>query len=350
MYSSGTNAYLNCRVAGMADKLLGDANLRELLSLGLDELGNRLGLESILESRMDTRARTRAVEQALISSLLADLIALIRPMPPAARGLVIAWAQRYALFNLKTLLRGRVNHIEPGEIQDNLYDLPDQVRLEEAALFRADSVDELLQLLEDTPLRSLARQAREVYTRQHDAFTLEAALDQRYYAGLVRRAVRMKDSPSRRLVGILVDRADVLWLLRFRFGYDLAPSETFYQLIPSPRLMHRQRLRSLVAMDTQEQVLENLPPPLVDLLRDCPNLIEAKRRLDQYVIDEARRIMRLGETGVGRAFAYLILRETERRHVFALIHSRLLNLPDEATEIALGIRQASCTYPRAEAA
>lgn len=350
MYNSGTNAYLNCRVAGMTDHLLGDAGLQELFSLGLGELGNRLGLEGILEARMDTWSRTRAIEQALISSVLADLVVLVRPMPPAARGLVIAWAQRFALLNLKTLLRGKVHQIEPGEIRDNLYDLPAQVRLEEDALFKADSVDELLRILEDTPFRSLARQAREVYKKQQDAFTLEAALDQRYYAGLVRRVMRTSDSPTRRLVGVLVDRADILWMLRFRFGYDLPPSETFYQLVASPHLMQRQRLRALVTLETREQVLEGLPEPLAELLRDSPNLVETKRRLDRHVVAEARRILHLGETGVGRAFAYLILREAERRHIFALIQSRLLDLPGEPTEIALGLREASCDYPRKEAA
>jgi V/A-type H+/Na+-transporting ATPase subunit C len=226
-------------------------------------------------------------------------------MSPEERGLVLAWARKYALFNLKTLLRGKIRQLDPQEIRENLYDLPPQVRLSNEDLFRTESAVELLRCLEDGPLSLLARQAREIYEKRQEAFALEAAIDQRYYSELARRVTRLGDAKAdrqmRTLIGSLVDRANILWLLRFRFAYGLAPSETFYQLVPSPNLLYRQRLLDLVSLESQAQVIAALPEPLRSLLADADNLMESQRRLSQYCYGIARDVLRQGHSGVARA-------------------------------------------------
>ena len=179
------------------------------------------------------------MEQALISLLLSDLTILVRPMSAAERALMMAWGRKYALFNLKTLIRGKLYDLDAKEIRENLYDLPPGFRLPHQELFRAENVLELLRQLEEGPHASIARQAREAYEQRREPFALEAAIDQRYYAGLARQVMQFHDAnlqPLQHLVGTLLDQVDLLWLLRFRFSYQLSPSETFYQLVPSSRL------------------------------------------------------------------------------------------------------------------
>jgi V/A-type H+-transporting ATPase subunit C len=169
-----------------------------------------------------------------------------------------------------------------------------------------------LRTLEQGPLRSIARQAREVYERKRDPFALEAAIDQRYYAEMVRQAMQFQGEnvlPLQQLLGAMLDRVDLLWLLRFRFSYGLSPSESFYQLVPSPKLLHRDRLLQLANLDSFEQVLEALPAPLNALLAGSTSLIDVQRRLGAHQSTQARRILASGRSGVARALAYLVLRE-----------------------------------------
>ncbi|MFO8152159.1 V-type ATPase subunit [Thioalkalivibrio sp.] len=354
MSSVASNAYLNTRVAAKATQLFGRDDLKRFVQMSLAEIADEFALGSLLEEPGNVRAKSRAVEQALIQLLLEELQVLIRPMDTEERGLVLAWGRRFALFNLKTLLRGKINDLDPQEIRENLYDLPPRLRLPDEDLFRTESAVELLRYLESGPLSLLARQAREIYERRQEAFALEAAIDQRYYTELARRVGRLGGHADQRemrvLVGSLVDRANILWLLRFRFGYKLSPSETFYQLVPSPHLMYRQRLLDLVALDDQIKVIAALPGPLRDLLADAGNLMEAQRRLAFYCADIAADALRHGQTGVSRALAYLMLREENLRAVFGLVQGRLLRLPDTYVDLALGLSPAICVHRWQEAA
>jgi len=354
MTSAAHNAYLNTRVAARATQLMQREDLHRLAQMNLPELAAEFGLASLLDEAIQPAAKSRAVEQALIQTMLTDLAVLVRPMTAAERNLVVAWARKYALFNLKTLLRGKIRHIDPKEIRANLYDLPPLVRLSNEDLFKTESAVELLRALETGPLSLLARQTREIYEKRQEAFVLEAAIDQRYFADLARRVKDLDTLAGNRelrlLVGSLVDRANILWLLRFRFAYMLSPSEAFYQLVPSPHLMYRERLLDLVSLDEQTKVLQALPEPLRGLLLDAPNLMEIQRRLGVYCNKIALNLLRHGHTGVVRALAYLILREDDLRVIFTLMQAQLLHLPQRYLEMALGLSPAVCVHRWRDAA
>jgi V/A-type H+-transporting ATPase subunit C len=345
MSLAAAHAYLNTRVSMMSNRLFRAGQLAELAELSLGELADRFGLAALLDDQVTAQGKSRAVEQALIQLLLAELTVLARPMSATERALLMAWGRKYALFNLKTLIRGKLYDLDQKEIRENLYDLPANVRLSHQELFRAENVLELLRQLEQGPHALIARQAREAYEQRREPFALEAAIDQRYYAGLARQVMQFQDAnlqPLQRLVGTLLDRENLQCLLRFRFSYQLSPSETFYQLVPSSRLLHRDQLLALVNLDDFERVLEALPPPLDTLLAGANSLIDVQRRLHHYMAAEAERVLRQSSSGVARALAYLILRESQLRSLFALAQGRLLELPTPLVEIAVGLTDPIC--------
>lgn len=340
--------YLNTRVSAMSEHLIDPLEVPALCGLSLAELADRFGLTRLLEEPLDRRAKSRSVKQALINTLLNELRILIRPMDAGEAGLILAWGRKYALFNLKTLLRGKLYELSQNEIRANLYELPEHVRLPQQELFQAESVLELLRKLEQGPYSLIARQGREVFEQKRDPFALEAAIDQRYYAEMTRRLQQVHESSQdelRQLLGAVLDRVDLLWLLRFRFSYGLSPSETFYQLVPSVRLMHRDRLLSLVNLESLEAIIAALPEPLSSELTGSQTLIEVQRRLGAHVTQTSRRILSKGRSGVARALAYLILREHGVLMLFALVQRHLLGLPRDLVEIAVEAQPADSLQP-----
>jgi V/A-type H+/Na+-transporting ATPase subunit C len=353
MSSSADQAYLGTRVSIMATRLLDAAQIAALVRMQLAELTERFQLAALLETGRGVRACRRAVEQGLVQVLFAELGILVRPMRATERGLMLAWARKYALYNLKTLIRGKLYELDQAEIRETLFDLPPNIGLKDDDLLRAENVLELLRQLEAGPHALIARQAREIYEQRREPFALEGAIDQRYYAGLVSQTLLFRDSslePLRRLIGAELDRTALLWLLRFRFSYRLSPSETFYQLVPSTRLLHRERLLKLVNLESFERVLEALPPPLAGLLADCATVIDVQRLMGRYVANEAWRVLRQGRSAVARALAYLMLREMDLRLLFALVQGRLLGLPEEVLEIAMEMAEPSCLWSGARGA
>lgn len=331
-------AYLNTRVSIMATRLLAPDQFASIAELELAELAERFGLGAAVDAQPDRRRRSRAVEQALIRTLLGELTVLTRPMRTAERALVSAWGRKYALFNLKALIRGKLYDLDQEDIQAHLYELPAQQGLAEEALLRAENVLELLRALEGGPYALIARQAREVYEQRREPSDLEATLDQRYYAGLAHQVAHFYDGnlrPLQVLVGALLDRVGLMWLLRARFAFALSPSESYFRLVPSLRLLHRERLLGLVNLESTERVLEALPEPLAGLLAGTADPQEIQRRLAQYFVVEARQVLARSHSAVARALAYLMLREIDLMTLFALIQRRLLDLAIAPADLAL---------------
>ena len=353
--SAADDAYLNTRVAVMASRLFSTERIESLGKKTLPELAEEFRLESILDDSLSVRAKSRAVEQTLIHVLLSDLTILIRPMGSMERDLLLKWGRKFALFNLKTLLRGKLYDRDQGEIRENLYDLPAAVRLPipHRELFRAESVQELLRLLEQGRYGLIARQAREVYEQKREPFALEAAIDQRYYGELARAVMQFRSDslqPLRQLLGAVLDQVDLLWMLRFRFSYRLSPSETFYHLVPSFRLLHRDRLLELVNLDSFEQLLAELPPPLDEIMAGCTNLIDVQKRAGSYMSREIRRTLTQSSSGVARALAYLLLRERDLFALFSLIQGRLLQLPEDLIQVGVELAEPECPFGMGAAA
>lgn len=351
--SATADAYLNTRISAMATGLRDAEALAGLAKLPLPALAERLKLDALLDDTLSVQTKRRAVEQALLNLLLADLAVLLRPLDAAGCGLLLTWARRYSLINLKTLIRGKLHGLERTEIRENLFELPRRVRLPQQELYRAENVLELLRLLENGPLRLIARQARESYEQRREPFVLEAAVDQRYYAELARQGLRFHGSDSQavqRLLGAMLDRMNLLWLLRFRVSFRFSASETFYHLVPSSRVMHRERLLKLANIDGFEQVLAALPEPLRTRMAGADSLIEVQRRLGGQLIDECRVTLASGRSGIARALAYLLLREHDLDQLLALIQGRLLGLPQEVVDVALELTAPKCPIGMAEAA
>ncbi|AFL73748.1 V0D/AC39 family V-type ATPase subunit [Thiocystis violascens] len=350
MSNAAAQAYLNTRVSVMSTRLLAPEQIERLPRMTLAELADHFDLSAILDEQPSVATRARAVEQSLLQILMAELQVLARPMAAAERSLMLAWGRKYALFNLKTLLRGKLYELDQQEIRIHLFDLPETIRLPHRELFRAENALELLRQLETGPYRQIARQAREVYEKHREPFALEAAIDQRYYMGMVRQIMGSDNhhlDSLRRLMGAELDRVALLWLLRFRLTYQLSPSETYYQLVPSTRLLTRERLLHLVNLDTFERILDALPPPLDTLLADSKSIGEVQQRLSSYTLLEMRAVLSRSQSAIARALAYLMLRESDLLMLFAVARGRLLQFPDATIKAAIELSAPTCATARA---
>jgi V/A-type H+-transporting ATPase subunit C len=340
MTAHGPNAYLNARVSVLADQLLTPLRMERLAALDLEDLCREYGLTPLIEETLPAAARLRAVESALVQTLMQELAVLMRPLYGEARDLLIHWARRFELFNLKALIRGKLAGLDETEIQANLLDLPGFLTLPHQALLRTESVLELLRQLEQSPYRAIASQARKVYEEQHEPFALEATIDQRYLAGLVKRVRQLPGDDlkeSQKALGLHLDRVNLDWLLRYRFYYQLSASETYYQLVPSPLHLHRERLLALVNLPSLERVLEALPEPLHQVCQDATDIPGVERRMRALTSRQLLAVVAHNPSSVARALAYLILRDLDMRRLFGLVQGHLLGLGPETVAEALGL-------------
>jgi V/A-type H+-transporting ATPase subunit C len=330
-------AYLHARVSAMAAQLLSRERLEALLEQPPGQEG-----EALQQAGLGVlRAEVPSLEQRMITLLLADFVILVRALSGAARDFMLYWAYRFELSNLKTIIRGKMAGQPEATIRAQLVDMGRFARLPVDALLGTEDIAELLRRLDGTPLADVARQARRTFEEQHELFPLDAAIDRRYYAGLSQRARRLGDPQLVQLIGEVIDRVNLVWLLRYRFAYDLSPAEAYYLLIPTGYRLTGRTLLTLSALNSFEDVIATLPAPFASWLADARNTSEVTAILERAELRLAAHILRYTAFNLGRAFAYLVLRERDLRQVRAILKGRRLRIPDELVRSAAGLASAA---------
>ena len=346
MSSLREQAYLKTRVGVYAGRLISSSDIARYKGMSLSQLGESLDLSPIIQEPLDLRQKSRLVEQALLQRTLNEHAVLLRPLSGRTRGLLLYWPRKFELYNLKTLIRGKLNDLGMEEIRDNLHDLPENIRLPHEALVQAENVLEMLRQLEQGPYAIIARQARHIYEEKNEGFSLDAAIDRLYFTGMTRHLNMINSSDkqgAKHLIGLMIDRQNLLWLVRYRLVYRFSPSEAYYLLIPSGGHVQRDMLMELANLDNLSAIIDRLPSPFREQLTGSENITQVRQKLDFYTGLEMRKLMRYSPDAVISALAYLIARDFDQMRLYALIQGKLLKMtpqlideavPDNPLEVA----------------
>lgn len=341
MIGGGHNAYLATRVALMATRLLSASDLESLTQRSIEDSRSffvERGLAQLAAA--DVEGARHPLEQRVITVLLDDFVILSRALAGRERDFIIYWIHRAELANLKAILRAKMAN-EPAEsIRDKLVEMGPFAGLPIDDLLRTEDVAELLTRLERSAYPDIARQARHVFEEQHDLFALDVTIDQRYYTGLVRRAAGIEAGTGgdfKALMASVIDPLNLVWLLRYRFSYKLAPSQVWYLLIKTRYRLSSELLQKLVQLNRFEDVAPALPPPFDAWLANARDPDDVARILDETTAALARTTLRLARSPLARAFAYLLLRERDLRDILVVLKGEQLGIDRQTVRAALGM-------------
>lgn len=338
------SAYLNTRVSLYSGRLLRDQDIDALVRLPQAEMADTLsvyGLPQLAAGFEPAAAREqdlRSLEQRIIAQILDETQVLIRPLAGDERSFLRYWTSRFEISNVKTLLRGKMTGERPAALLARLTPMGPFGRIDNQELAHAEDVGELLQRLENGAYAGIVRLARRAFEDSRDPFNLDAALDRGYYEGLIQRArplEKAEGAPLRNLMAGLIDRINLVWLLRYRFNYGLPPAQVYYLLLGSRYSLSGALLRELSSLDSLEAVLDALPPTWQTRLAGAADVPSVFIRMEQLTAELAARTLQSSAPGMTRAFAYLLLRERDLRAVRAVLRGRHLGLSEVAIRFAL---------------
>jgi V/A-type H+-transporting ATPase subunit C len=338
MSSIREQAYLKTRVGIFSGRLLSPQDIDRYKAMSLNQLAEALDLMPIIEEPIDLRQKSRLIEQALLHRMMSELAVLLRPLGARARGLLLYWPRKFELFNLKTLIRGKLNDLDMDEIRDSLHDLPENIRLPHEALLQAENVLEMMRQLDQGPYALIARQARHVYEEKNEGFSLDAAIDRLYYAGMqhhINLASSIDKRGLQKVIGSMIDRQNIIWLLRYRLVYQFSASEAYYLLIPTGGRIQRDLLMELANLEGLQTIIEHLPDAFRQLIEDAENITQVRQRLDQHVSDELQKLMRYSPDAVVSALCYVIARDMDLMRLYALIQGKLLQMDSSLIDQAV---------------
>lgn len=336
------SAYLDTRVTLFSGRLWEGQALSGLVETPAAEMAGTLGEHGLpqLAAGFDS-LDNRSLEQRIIAQMLDETTVLIRPLSGAERDFMTYWTERFEVSNVKTLLRGKMMGDRPAALLNRLTPMGSFGRLDIQALAHAEDVAELLRRLEAGPYADIVRNARRAFEENHNPFILDAALDRSYYEGLARLAQPLEmvaGTSFRSLMGALIDRINLVWLLRYRFNYKLPPAQVYFLLVSSHYTLPSWRLRELAGLPGTDDVLAALPETLRKQIRDAKDIPGVFSAMERAAARNARRMLRPGKPAITRAFAYLLLRERDLRALRAVLRGRLLGLP--LADIRLAMHQS----------
>ena len=338
--STAQHAYLNTRISLFVGQLLGLDRLDAMIDRPYDE-ASRDAVQPNAAGNSVVQY-TGELDQSNVTVLLNDLTVLIRPLSGAPRELLVYWAHRFELGNLKTIIRGKMSNQPRAAIEGQLQDMGAFTSLPIAELLQSDTPAELLRRLEQTPYAEIARQARHLLEQGEALFALDAALDRRYFAGLARRSAAIENSSGqllRTLVGSIVDRVNLVWLLRYRYAYNLSPAQAYYLLIPSSHRLFPQQMQQLAQCASFVEAIASLHSPFDRILAGVRNTTEVTLKLEQESWRIASNTLRQGSFNIARALAYMMLRERDLRRLRAIVCGRSMHMGASAIRSALGLAE-----------
>jgi len=337
--SGFSSVYLGTRLTVLASRLISFEQLIDFIELDLEQILLQVKQRSGYDYDIDG-SNPRWIEAQLTHRALDEFLILLRPFSGSERRFFQFAIRWFELVNLKVLIRGKFSGIDSSEIEQQLIDLRSFTDLPIKHLLETDDPYEMLRLLETTVYGGIVRQARRMYEEHgNDLFLLDATIDRSFFIDLKHHArfLRAEDSANvRQVMGGLLDRFNLLWLLRYRFSYELSPAKSFYLLTTTGKRLHSAELMRLAKMDSVEEVIAALPEPYQRLLARMTSISDMEMVMEYYSLSIAARALYRRPNLLSRTFSYIVLREAEVRFLQALIKGKQLGFDNDLIRQAMG--------------
>jgi V/A-type H+-transporting ATPase subunit C len=338
--SGFSSDYLQTRLTIYSNRLLGFERLVSFIQYDLERIiaevqeltGNYYQLDGGTSTPIANQLTNRAMD---------DFRVLLRPFSGSERrffNFAIRW---FELANLKVLIRGKFSGTETSKIEQELIELGHFADLPINKLLETDDPYEMLRLLETTPYAGIVRRARHMHEEHgNDLFLLDATIDRSFFIDLNQRTRFLQQQDAEqvsRVLGGLLDRFNLLWLLRYRFSYGLSAAKSFYLLTTTGNKLYSSELMRLARMNSIEELVAALPEPYRGLLANISVIADMETVMEYYSMSIAAAALHAKSSLLTSSFSYILLREAEVRFLQALIKGKQLEFDAQLIEQAVGV-------------
>jgi vacuolar-type H+-ATPase subunit C/Vma6 len=336
-------AYINAKLRARLSLFLTDEQFRQLAAAA--DLETLYGM--LAQTRYGAVARELSHTEDMISvefRLLVDELATYQMVMSHIGGvprlIVDTMMSRHEVDKLKVLLRlwhtkdPRAEHLAyPGVI---CHPLPAE------SIRHARGLDELINLLGDTPYARPLQVAAAAYAAQGNLFYLESALDVDYYTRLWNAITRLgwgDRDRARSLVGLEIDIENIRWMLRLQHYYKMPLGEMLALLIPNGahvdepfvrRAAAGADLKSVVGIAVGGLVIDF--PDVTPVETEVATLEMMEDILWHYFLGAVRRGMHGYPFTITTVMGYLKLADIERRNLVCVLNGKRYGLAPSEIE------------------
>jgi vacuolar-type H+-ATPase subunit C/Vma6 len=280
----------------------------------------------------------------MVQAVLDELASLAESVSGAG-GDYLAWQRvRFQVENLKIVVRGIVNNLEPEALQPHLITLPPDLALDLTPLSvpaGASAFARILQVVPAGPLRDGVQAAAQAFQAEPRPFVIETALDRAYLQTLWQCAARMA-GPDRedvlRLTGQEINIFNLMLVVRGWHHYHLQPGFLLPLFVPGGSLDEAQFRGFLLADDLQAGVQAVARPLFGEPPAVCEAPVLEMLAWNRY-LHLANTLFRRSHMACGAVIGYAAIRRIELANLVTLAEGLRMGLDP----VRLRTRLMPCT-------
>lgn len=335
------NAYLNTRIALLSGGIKHPDILSSLISAPAPNVENilpQLGLPGRMAELINTPVK---LDRQLHEILLQEVTLLLRAVSGALREFIIHWLRQYEIMNIKAILRARAygQHHAIGKVE--LFDIGSFSVLSPETLRSTEDVIEILRVMERYGYSSLAQKARLNYEQRQNIFELEAMIDRQYYVELMQRFRFLKREQQKKLrpiIGMMLDRINLIWLLRYRINFGMELSHVYYLLVPGGVWLDKQVLMNMLRNENLADVIQHVPLVWRQVVENKDNIEQIENHADMFLYNYLAKYFGKTSDGIVRLICYLIMRQQNLKRISVIFKGKQLGLDSTTIASAAGVQ------------
>lgn len=328
-------SYVATRARSRRSRLLPAEAYTQLLNLELSEIARYiqdLEYRKEIDRYGSQLSGADLIETALVDNLAGNVGDFLSFSTGRLREILMVYAERYRVENLKNILRGINQHMSPEDIEKLVCPINQSDKELYNRLYECKSVDDVITSLEGTTYYRNLKKASE--NRNQDSLQpLEDALDLEYYNNLV------ENIPSggadaeiyHSFIQLKVDVANLKTILRLRHREIKGHNELLISggSIKTEILASIQTITDLVNSLEGTKYHELLSPHFSDEKADLNSCVQD---LDHFIANRTKRFSYLYPLSVLPVLDYLLRKEREVYNLRAIVRGKQTGLSSERIE------------------
>lgn len=278
------------------------------------------------------------LEDRILGQFLDIVRKIQRSLPKQEAAFLSAIPTEYEIFNIKSILRGRMLGSSTQKIREELIPLGSLSKPDAEDLLAESEIPEILRMLRAHPLGARIEKAySEEYLKAHNVYLLDARIDVEYltwfYDGI--KAFKGEEAGLlKKLIGERIDAINISWILRYKENFKMTPEEILIALVPRGYNLDLRALKELAFAEDTKTLLPRLraypwkkylPADKLDL-----PLIEAG--LSQYLKDQYYKIFRRNPITFAGVLAFVFLAKAVAQDATKILEATEYHLEKTAIE------------------
>ncbi len=342
---SSNPEYVVARVRARRGSLYSDEEYRKLTRMSPSEIA-RFMEESTYEAEINALGSRHAgvdlIEYALNRNLAKQFEGILDWSEGGLYDLIARYLRKFDAWNVKTVIRGVYTGASQEEVEVDLIRAGEFDDRRIRRLLEADSIEAVVEVLEDTIYGAPLREAYAEYEETDVLVPLENAVDRAFYERLLGNLPG--DEPTRQYEAFLkaeVDFRNADNALRLaRSGAEIDPAEYFIEggeLFTRDTLARLARnLDELVEYIAESQYADELGPALREL-EEADSLIAFEHATDAALLAYGDRLGTIHPVSVTPVISYILAKEREVENIRAIARGKEAGLPANEIEEELVI-------------